>query len=119
MTYHDSCHLCHGQKITAQPRQLLRAIPGLRYVELRDAEWCCGSAGTYNLSRPEMADRILADKMACIRESGATIIASANPGCLLQLEAGMRRFGISGRVMQVSQVLDLSYRRGMARGKHS
>ncbi len=119
VTYDDPCHLCHAQGIRAQPRALLRAIPGLRYVELRDAEWCCGSAGTYNLSQPEMADRILADKMACIRESGATIIASANPGCLLQLEVGMRRFGIPGRVMQVSQLLDLSYRRGMARGKHS
>ncbi len=115
VTYDDPCHLCHAQGIRTQPRALLRAIPGLRYVELRDAEWCCGSAGTYNLSQPEMADKILADKMECVRETGATFIASANPGCLLQLEAGLRRNGIPGRVVQISQLLDMSYRRGAAR----
>ncbi|HVC79526.1 MAG TPA: (Fe-S)-binding protein [Chloroflexota bacterium] len=116
VTYDDPCHLCHAQGISAQPRMLLRAIPGLRYVELRDAAWCCGSAGTYNLSQPAMADAILEEKMARIRETGATIIASANPGCLLQLEAGLRRFGLPGRVVHVSQLLDASYRKGAARG---
>ncbi|HVA89855.1 MAG TPA: (Fe-S)-binding protein [Chloroflexota bacterium] len=119
VTYDDPCHLCHAQGISAQPRALLRAIPGIRYVELRDAAWCCGSAGTYNLSQPAMADAILEEKMARIRETGATVIASANPGCLMQLEAGLRRFGIPGRVVQVSQLLDESYRKGAARGASS
>ncbi len=112
VTYDDPCHLCHAQGIRAQPRALLRAIPGLHYVELQEAEWCCGSAGTYNISQPEMADRVLAEKMARIRETGATTIVSANPGCMLQLEAGLRRFGMAGRVVQVTQLLDESYRRG-------
>ncbi|HWE63890.1 MAG TPA: (Fe-S)-binding protein, partial [Chloroflexota bacterium] len=112
VTYDDPCHLCHAQGISRQPRQLLQAIPGLRYVELRDASWCCGSAGTYNLSQPEMADTILQEKMQRIKESGATVIASANPGCMLQLEAGLRRYDLPGRVMQVTQLLDESYRRG-------
>ncbi len=116
VTYDDPCHLCHAQGISVQPRALLRAIPGISYVELRDAAWCCGSAGTYNLSQPAMADAILEEKMARIRETGATVIASANPGCLMQLEAGLRRFAIPGRVVQVSQLLDESYRKGAARG---
>jgi glycolate oxidase iron-sulfur subunit len=112
VTYADPCHLCHAQGISEPPRQILRAIPGLRFVELKDASWCCGSAGTYNISQPAMAGAILADKMARIKETGATVITSANPGCLLQLEAGLRRHKLPGRVLQVSQVLDRSYRKG-------
>lgn len=112
VTYDDPCHLCHAQGISRQPRQILHAIPGLRYVELKDASWCCGSAGTYNISQPAMADTILEEKMRRIRETGATVIASANPGCLMQLEAGLRRYRIPGRVVQVSQLLDASYRGG-------
>jgi glycolate oxidase iron-sulfur subunit len=112
VTYDDPCHLCHAQGISRQPRALLRSIPGLQYVELKEASWCCGSAGTYNITQPEMADTILAEKMTHIKDTGATYVASANPGCLMQLEAGMRRFGIRGRVVQVSQLLDWSYRKG-------
>jgi glycolate oxidase iron-sulfur subunit len=112
VTYDDPCHLCHAQGISRQPRQILQSIPGLRYVELKDASWCCGSAGTYNLSQPGMADTILEEKMLRIRETGASVIASANPGCLMQLEAGLRRHGIPGRIVQVTQLLDDSYRRG-------
>jgi glycolate oxidase iron-sulfur subunit len=112
VTYADPCHLCHAQGISEPPRQILRAIPGVRFVELKDASWCCGSAGTYNLTQSDMAATILADKMARIKETGATVIASANPGCLLQLEAGLRRHKVPGRVLQVSQVLDWSYRKG-------
>lgn len=114
VTYDDPCHLCHAQGISAQPRALLRSIPGLRYVELKEASWCCGSAGTYNIRQPEMADTILAEKMENVRRAGAGYVASANPGCLLQLEAGMRRHGVPGRVVQVSQLLDWSYRKGDA-----
>lgn len=112
VTYADPCHLCHAQGISREPRELLQQIPGLQYVELKDAGWCCGSAGTYNITQPEMADAILAEKMARIRETGATVVASANPGCLMQLEAGMRRHGVPGRVVQLTELLDESYRKG-------
>lgn len=115
VTYDDPCHLCHAQGISEPPRAILRSIPGIRYVELKEAAWCCGSAGTYNLTQPAMADTILEAKIGHIRASGATVIASANPGCLLQLEAGMRRHGVPGRVVQVTQLLDESYRTGDAR----
>ena len=112
VTYDDPCHLCHAQGVSRQPRALLAAIPGIRYVELKDASWCCGSAGTYNISQPEMADTILREKMERIRETGASLIASANPGCLMQLEAGLRRYKVPGRVVQLTQLLDWSYRMG-------
>jgi glycolate oxidase iron-sulfur subunit len=112
VTYADPCHLCHAQGISRQPRAILQMVPGLHYVELRDASWCCGSAGTYNIEQPDMAETILADKMECIRETGASLVASANPGCLLQLEAGARRYGVNVRVVQVSQLLAASYRAG-------
>jgi glycolate oxidase iron-sulfur subunit len=112
VTYADPCHLCHAQGIGRQPRALLKLIPGLQYVELQDATWCCGSAGTYNIEQPAMAATILADKMDRIRETGARVVASANPGCLMQIDAGARRFGVPVRVVQVSQLLEESYRKG-------
>ncbi len=119
VTYADPCHLCHAQGISSQPRDLLRMVPGLRFVELPDATWCCGSAGTYNIEQPEMADAILARKMERIRETGATVVTSANPGCLLQIEAGARKHHVPVRVQQVSQLLDQSYRAGSrARNGH-
>ena len=114
VTYADPCHLCHAQGIAAQPRSLLRMVPGLRLVELGDASWCCGSAGTYNIQQPEMADTILERKMDSIRASGASVVASANPGCLLQIEAGARKHRVTVRVLQVSQLLDESYRKANA-----
>ena len=90
VTYHEACHLCHGQKITRQPREVLNAIPGLKLVELPEATWCCGSAGIYNITQPEMSGKLLDRKMENIAKTGATIVASANPGCCVQLEAGAR-----------------------------
>ena len=113
VTYSDPCHLCHAQGISSQPRKLLAAIPGLRFAELRDASRCCGSAGTYNIEQPDMAEIILAEKMARVRESGAAIVTSANPGCLLQLEAGARKYRVQVRVRQVTQLLAASYDRGL------
>jgi len=85
VTYHESCHLCHGQKITSQPRQLLRAIPNLRLVELPESNWCCGSAGIYNLIQPEMANQLLERKLKHVRSTGAEVVATGNPGCLIQI----------------------------------
>jgi glycolate oxidase iron-sulfur subunit len=110
-TYQDSCHLAHGQKIRSAPRKLLAAVPGLEFREMPGADICCGSAGIYNVVQNEMSMQILASKMASVNATGAQIIATANPGCLLQLEAGVRLHGSKQRVMHVVEVLDQAYRR--------
>jgi glycolate oxidase iron-sulfur subunit len=108
-TYQDSCHLAHGQRIREAPRKLLRAIPGLTFREMPMADLCCGSAGIYNVVQNEMAMQILEHKMAYVRATGATLITTANPGCMLQLKAGARLFGRGERVLHVVEVLDEAY----------
>lgn len=110
VTYQDSCHLAHGQGIRTAPRFLLKAIPGLEFREMRMADGCCGSAGIYNVVENEMAMQILAHKMEHVNDTQAEIIATANPGCLLQLAAGARLYGKGQRAMHVVELLDLSYR---------
>ena len=111
VTYHESCHLAHGQKITAQPRQLLRAIPNLRLVELPESTWCCGSAGIYNIVQPEMANQLLDRKLKHIQSTGAPIVANGNPGCLLQLINGAKLKGLTLRVVHPITLLAEAYRR--------
>jgi len=94
VTYHDACHLAHGQQVRRAPRELLRRIPGLTLVELGDSELCCGSAGVYNILEPEMADRLLDLKLARIAETGARVVAAGNPGCLMQIAKGARAAGL-------------------------
>jgi len=106
VTYHDPCHLVHAQGISREPRELLRSIPGIEFVELSEANWCCGSAGTYNLTHPEMSAQILAQKVNNIAATGAEVVVTANPGCMLQLQAGLRRAGLAVRVVHTTQVLD-------------
>jgi glycolate oxidase iron-sulfur subunit len=89
VTYHEACHLCHGQGISRQPREILRAVPGLELVELENATLCCGSAGVYNITQPEQAAKLQDEKVACIRRTGASLVATANPGCHLQIQNGM------------------------------
>src|SRR5260221_3025915 len=89
VTYHEACHLCHGQKITRQPRQVLQAIPGLELVELPESAWCCGSAGIYNITQLEMSQKLLRRKMANIATTAAQVVTSANPGRSVQLHAGL------------------------------
>ncbi len=110
VTYHEACHLCHGQKITSQPRQVLKSIPGLRLLELPESTWCCGSAGIYNLIQPEMADQLLNRKLDQIRSTGAPIVATANPGCLLQVINGARRRNLPLRVTHPITLLAEAYR---------
>lgn len=112
VTYHESCHLCHGQKVTAQPRQLLKAIPGVKLVELPEANWCCGSAGIYNLTQPEMAGELLERKMKHIRSTKCEVVATGNPGCLLQIVNGAREEGLPLRVAHPVTLLAEAYRRG-------
>ena len=110
ITYHESCHLCHGQKITAQPRQLLRAIPGVKLVELPEASWCCGSAGIYNLTQPEMANELLERKLKHIKTTQASVVATGNPGCLLQLVNGAAQQKLPLRVAHPVTLLAEAYR---------
>jgi len=108
-TYQDPCHLGHAQGIRTAPRRLMAAIPGLQLVELKESEVCCGSAGIYNVVHNEMAERLLDAKMRRVDETGAELILTANPGCLLQLRAGVRRSGRKRRVMHVVELLDEAY----------
>lgn len=111
VTYHEACHLCHGQKITRQPRDVLGAIPGIRLTELGESTWCCGSAGIYNITQPEMAARLQERKLGHIARSGASVVATANPGCHLQLETGARKFGVAVQVKHPVSLLAEAYRR--------
>ena len=108
-TYQDPCHLGHAQRIRSAPRKLLAAVPGLELVELKESEICCGSAGIYNVVHNEMAERLLAAKMQRIDETGAEVILTANPGCLLQLRAGAARGARPRRVLHVVELLDEAY----------
>jgi len=111
VTYHDACHLAHGQGVRDAPRALLQQIPGLELVELADADTCCGSAGSYNLTEPAMARRLGDRKAANIRATGATCVAAANPGCAMQIQASLRRAGIDAVVMHPVELLDQAYER--------
>ena len=108
-TYQDSCHLGHAQKVRSAPRKLLAAVPGLELVELKESEICCGSAGIYNVVHNDLAEKILASKMRRIDETGADLVLTANPGCLLQLRAGVSRAGGKRRVLHVVELLDEAY----------
>jgi glycolate oxidase iron-sulfur subunit len=110
VTYQDSCHLAHGQRIRSAPRKLLAAIPGVTLREMSGADLCCGSAGIYNIVQNEMAMRILAAKMDAVHASGADIVATANPGCMLQLQAGVRSRKGTQQVVHVVELLDRAYR---------
>jgi len=106
VTYHDACHLAHAQRITKQPRDLVKAIAGKNFVDLPEADVCCGSAGTYNLTEPEMAERLQARKIENILKTGAQIVVTSNPGCLLQIKAGLRKLGSEVEVMHIADFLD-------------
>jgi glycolate oxidase iron-sulfur subunit len=108
VTYHEPCHLAHGQRVREAPRALLRAIPGLRLAELAESDLCCGSAGVYNLLEPEIAGRLLARKLDRIAETGADVVASGNPGCLLQLRMGLAERGLAIRAHHPVELLDWS-----------
>jgi glycolate oxidase iron-sulfur subunit len=112
-TYQDSCHLAHGQKVRKAPRQLLAAVPGLKFREMPLADICCGSAGIYNVLHTDLSMNILEKKMGNVNLAKAEIIATANPGCMIQLQAGVRKWGKgTERVMHVVEVLDEAYSNG-------
>jgi len=115
VSYHDACHLAHGQKIRLQPRQLLTQIPGVKFVEMDEADTCCGSAGTYNITEPVMAQRLLDRKIANLRDTGATIIATGNPGCLAWIQQGAQEAGLHVRICHPVELLDEAYNGGTVR----
>ncbi len=110
VTYHDACHLAHGQKVRQEPRAIIKAIPGLQFVELRESDVCCGSAGVYNLLYPDLAQQFLDRKIERIKETGADVVVSGNPGCSLQIEKGLRERGLNIRVLHPVELLDWAYR---------
>ncbi len=110
VAYHDACHLAHGQRVREEPRGLLSLIPGLELVELEESDWCCGSAGIYNLTHPDMAERLLARKMGHVRQSEPDVVATGNPGCILQIQYGIRRDGRDIEVLHPVELLDRAYR---------
>jgi glycolate oxidase iron-sulfur subunit len=108
--YHDACHLAHGQKVRKQPRDLLNGVPGLELKEIHESEICCGSAGIYNLVEPEPAAQLGERKAKNILKTGATVLISGNPGCLLQIRASLERMGKQLTIAHPVQILDASIR---------
>jgi len=108
-TYQDSCHLAHGQKIRSAPRKLLAAVPGFELHEMPLSDLCCGSAGIYNVIHTGMAMALLRKKMDSVNSTGAQVIVTANPGCMLQLAAGVKKFGRGQRVAHVLEILNQAY----------
>ncbi len=111
VTYQDPCHLAHGQRVRTQPRKLLQAIPGLTLVEMEGSDRCCGSAGIYNITHPEMSQRLLREKMQAIETTRAEAIVAPNPGCMLQLRLGAQRYGPALRVLHLMDLLEQAYSR--------
>jgi len=107
--YDAPCHLLHGQRVALPPLAVLSAIPQLELVPLKDSDQCCGSAGIFNLVEPEVSDLVLAAKLANIAETGAQFVATGNPGCLMQIGAGLLRSGSRARAIHPVDLLDASY----------
>ncbi len=110
VTYQEPCHLVHAQRIGAQPRELLQRIPGLELIEMQESALCCGSAGIYNVTRPDMSRQLQERKIAHVTETQADVVITANPGCFLQLQSGLQRAGSPMRVMHIVDVLDMACR---------
>jgi glycolate oxidase iron-sulfur subunit len=111
VTYDAPCHLYHAQRVTSAPQQLLSSIPGIEFVPLEGMQDCCGGAGIYNLTEPEMSESLLSDKIDKVKATRADLLVTANPGCHMQLGAGVQQFGASCRVAHVIDLVDESYRR--------
>ncbi|MED4452052.1 (Fe-S)-binding protein [Metabacillus fastidiosus] len=110
ITYHDACHLAHGQGIREEPRQILLDIPGVEMVHMPNADRCCGSAGIYNITNPEMANAVLESKMENVPEE-AEMISMGNPGCMLQMALGVQKYGRSQKIVHTVQLLDWAYKK--------
>lgn len=110
VTYQDACHIGHAQRIKEQPREVLKQIPGLELVEMPEADLCCGSAGIYNLVQPEMSQNLLLRKMRNVKRNKVNYLVAGNPGCLLQIQKGIKQEGLSIKTAHPIELLDWSYR---------
>jgi glycolate oxidase iron-sulfur subunit len=99
VTYHDACHLVHAQKVSSQPREVIKSLPGVKYIELEEASWCCGSAGIYNVVRYDDALKQLERKMNNIKNTNAKIVLTGNPGCMGQIKHGTQKFNVNLEVL--------------------
>ncbi|TSK08600.1 MAG: (Fe-S)-binding protein [Geobacter sp.] len=108
VTYHDPCHIAHCQGIRSQPRTLINLIPGIDFRELPEADACCGSAGTYNIEKPEMSDRVLSRKVLNVQKTGADYLVTSNPGCLLQLKKALSEANPPVKVIHLTELLQMS-----------
>jgi len=109
ITYHDACHLSHGQKITKEPREVLRSLDGIEFTEMQDSTWCCGSAGIYNVTHYDDSVQLLERKMENIRKTNAEIVLTSNIGCINQLRYGAKKFDVNVEVMHIANFLDKYY----------
>lgn len=109
VTYQDPCHLAHGQKIINQPRDLIRSIPGVELVEMESPNRCCGSAGIYNITHPEMSQTILDEKIENIKKTGADAIIAPNPGCMIQIKSGIKKYNLEMKVLHIVELIDRAY----------
>ncbi len=109
LAYHDPCHLAHAQGVREEPRALLRRLPGAELVDLPNSDWCCGSAGVYNLAHPEMADAQLAQKVKAIAASGAEVVVASNPGCAMHLARGAREHGLRVQIEHLVETVARAY----------
>ncbi|MDF2858694.1 MAG: glycolate oxidase [Neobacillus sp.] len=116
VTYHDACHLAHGQGVRQQPRELLMDIPGVELIAMPNSDRCCGSAGIYNLTNPEMADAVLKSKMENVPEE-VEMISMGNPGCMLQMAVGVQKYGRNQKIVHTVQLLDWAYQKDDERVK--
>ena len=112
IAYHDPCHLAHAQKVRSQPRELLRALPGVELVDLPNSDWCCGSAGIYNLTHPDMAEAQLRQKLDSIEQVAPELVVASNPGCLLHMARGGAERGVPARMVHMVEVLAMAYPEG-------
>jgi glycolate oxidase iron-sulfur subunit len=115
VTYQDACHIAHAQRIKTHPRKIIKQIPGIEFVELPESEICCGSAGIYNLVEPEMSEKLLKRKISKLKETGAQVLVAGNPGCLLQIGMGIRRYGLNIKTAHTVELLDWAYRGSVLR----
>ena len=110
ITYHDACHLAHGQGVRKEPREILLDIPGVELVHMPKADTCCGSAGIYNITNPEMANAVLKSKMEHVPED-VEMISMGNPGCMLQMAMGVKKYGRNQKIVHTVQLLDWAYQK--------
>ena len=109
VTYHDACHLAHAQRVREAPRRLLRALPGVEFVALPNADWCCGSAGVYNLTHPDMAEAQLGPKLDSVEHVSPDVVVASNPGCLLHMRRGAAARGMAPRFVHLVELLGEAY----------